>query len=234
MRLPDILRYGLWCGIIATAAGNRRQYAMTTTWLPHLTTNTVTLLLPDVLRVLMPDRPSAAGGLWRLPRVTLAAMVRDNPRYVLYVAPLAAGYLLSAPWLNIYKDDLGALRLAGFGLDALPHASTAFALTSLVAETARVAAAASAPADPLGALARWLDEHHALVSAAALTVATLLWELGEHKIYRHELARQGDATRTNMQWSVADMVGDCAANAIGWLLALAIEQAGPPQFATDN
>jgi hypothetical protein len=101
MRLADLSRYGLWCGVAITAAGNRRLYAMTTTWLPHLAANTVTLLLPDLLRLVMPGArlsgESTCQGVRELLRGVIVEMVCDNPRYVLYVAPLAAGYLLSAP-----------------------------------------------------------------------------------------------------------------------------------------
>src|SRR5687768_88101 len=114
MRLPDIIRYGLWCGVAVTAAGNRREYRMTTTWLPHLAMNTISLLLPDACQLLLSSaRPSAytrarGAGHSSHPTAsdvigaTFAALARDNPCYVLHVSPLAASYLLSAPWLNIY------------------------------------------------------------------------------------------------------------------------------------
>src|SRR3954454_19215819 len=118
MRLASLLRYGIWCGVLATAEGNRREYHMTTTWLPHLATNTISLLLPDVYRLVARAKPAPAPGE-RLPGElrqvidsTLKAMLCDNPAYVLYVAPLALGYLLSSPWLNIYKGDLAEKRLA--------------------------------------------------------------------------------------------------------------------------
>src|SRR5687768_8271393 len=143
MQLASLLRYGLWCGVLATAEGNRREYHMTTTWLPHLATNTISLLLPDIYRLVACAKPagahrrSMAGQLGQVTGGTLATMLCDNPAYVLYVAPLALGYMLSSPWLNIYKGDLAERRLAGFGLDALPHALTAFALTALTIDTAR-------------------------------------------------------------------------------------------------
>jgi hypothetical protein len=224
MRLPDLSRYGLWCGIAVTAVGNRRLYGMTTTWLPHFATNTVSLLLPDLLRLVAPGRrapgESACQGVRELFHGAMMEMVCDNPRYVLYVAPLAAGYLLSAPWLNIYKGELANLRLAGFGLDALPHVTTAYAMTALVTDTLRVMADLSSE-DQLGSLLRWLDRQHKLISAAALALATLIWELGEYRIYRHELAQRGDAESINMQWSLGDTFTDCLANALGWLLAVA-------------
>jgi hypothetical protein len=220
--MPDLARYALWCGVAATAEGNRREYAMTTAWLPHLATNTFSLLLPDLLRVAVP--PARAAGpprtAWPLLRETLATVVRDNQRYVLYVAPLAAGYLLSAPWLNIYKGELAELRLAGFGLDALPHAATAFALCALVGDTLRAASALAPPDGAASELLHRLAGRRALTSAAALALATLLWELGEYRIHRYELALRGDSQAINMQWSLPDTLSDCAANAIGWLLAI--------------
>ena len=225
MRRADLARYALWCGIAATAEANRREYRMATTWLPHFAMNTLSLLLPDVLRVAMPhDQPGgapAARGAVHLLRETLAELARDNPGYVLYVAPLAAGYLLSAPWLNIYKGRLGDLQLAGFGLDALPHGATAFALAALVNDLLASAAERSRLDEPLGRWLRQLDRHSRAVSAGALALATLLWELGEYRIHRHELSRRGDTAAINMQWSLADTAADCAANAIGWLLAVA-------------
>jgi hypothetical protein len=222
MRRPDLLRYGLWCGVAITAAGNRRLYAMTTPWLPHFAVNTLSLLLPDLLRMAMPRArlpgESTCQGVRELFRSAMVEMICDNPRYVLYVAPLAAGYLLSAPWLNIYKGELAELRVTGFGLDALPHAATAYAMTAFVNDTLRVMADLSSE-EQLGGLPRWLDRRRNLISGAVLALATLIWELGEYRIHRLELAQRGDAEAINMQWSLGDTFGDCLANAIGWLLA---------------
>ena len=153
-------------------------------------------------------------------------MIRDNPRYVLYVAPLAAGYLLSSPWFNIYKGKLAEKRLAGFGLDAIPHATTAFALTRLVCDTADTGVDF---ARSTGAQAAWLDwcaQHHGLCSALVLSLTTLVWEYGEYMIHVHELAQRGAVENINMQWSVDDTIADCLSNAAGWLLAIAQEHLG--------
>ena len=225
MRLASMLRYGIWCGVLATAEGNRREYHMTTTWLPHLATNTISLLLPDIYRLVAREKPAPAhsdslpGEIRRVIGATLKTMLCDNPAYVLYVAPLALGYLLSSPWLNIYKGDLAEKRLAGFGLDALPHAMTAFALTALTADTARVLGEQSSSAAGLADLGHLADRHKTLISAIVLVAATIMWELGEYRIYRYELARRGSREQINMQWSVSDTAYDCAANLIGWLLA---------------
>src|SRR6266542_2450328 len=100
MRQSDLARYGLWCGIVVTAEGNRREYHMTTTWLPHLATNTLSLLLPDIYRLLTRHKRSAAAHAANRPQspsrelldligATLATILCDRPNYVLYVAPLA-------------------------------------------------------------------------------------------------------------------------------------------------
>jgi hypothetical protein len=240
MRQSDLARYGLWCGIVVTAEGNRREYHMATTWLPHLATNTLSLLLPDIYRMLIrrkrgggtaaPDQPvSLSGEIVELIGATLSIMLCDRPSYVLYVAPLAFGYLLSGPWLNIYKGALAEKRLFGFGLDALPHATTAFALTALVRDTARTIGDLSASTRLLGAYGNRIERYQVAISASALILATLAWELGEHRIYRYELARRGSLERINMQWSLADCAYDCAANAIGWLLATAWRANMPPR-----
>lgn len=232
MKHADLLRYGLWCGIVVTAEGNRREYHMATTWLPHLATNTLSLLLPDVYRFLFRPKldgaplraapaQSLAGQAGAALQATLTTMLCERPSYALYVAPLALGYLLSGPWFNIYKGDLAELHLAGFGLDAFPHASTAFALTALVRDAAQTFGELAKDTDALAAIGHSIERHQTALSAAALVLATLLWELGEHRIYKHELARRGSLERINMQWSVGDTVYDCAANAIGWLLATA-------------
>ena len=234
MQLPNLIRYGLSCGIAATAEANRRDYAMTTTWLPHQLTNSLTLLLPELYRLLGPDEQAPVKASPRVPpkqpvwaearRVlcdTLTTMVRDNPGYVVYVAPLAAGYLLSHPHFNIYKGELGEKEFLGFGLDTLPHSATAFALTALTCDTAQAAIDAAPPDGPLADLLAWCAAHPARFSAVVLALATLAWEVGEYNIHRHELAQRGDARAINMQWSVRDTIYDCAANLIGWGVALA-------------
>jgi hypothetical protein len=237
MNIPDLIRYGAWGGVVATAEANRRHYRMTTTWLPHLLTNTVALLLPDLHRLLARRPAGTTGGpptatgpaqLARLGSDTLAALVRDNPAYVAYVLPLAAGYLLSNPHFTIYKGRAAELRLGGFGLDALPHAATAFALTALVGDALRAASELSGgQAGPLQAALR----HEAAVTALALAAATLLWEVGEHRIHQHELGQRGSAEAINMQWSPEDTLYDCLSNLLGWAAATLWRrrQGGPPE-----
>lgn len=225
MKIPDLIRYGTWGGILITAEANRRHYRMTTTWLPHLITNTLALLLPDLQRLLPLADGSSKGGdgtdvrasFSNLAASTLKALVRDNPAYVIYVLPLAAGYLLSNPHFTIYKGRAAELRLGGFGLDALPHTATAFALTALVGDTLQVAATLSG--NKHRALLDAACRREATITALALAAATLLWEVGEYRIHRHELAQRGSAEAINMQWSPEDTLFDCFSNSLGWAAA---------------
>lgn len=230
MRFADLLRYGLWCGIVATADANRREYSMKTTWVPHLLTNTASLLLPDLFRALVAGQDAKAGQPahrpvswaegWRVLRETLAVTVRDNPRYAVYVAPLAAGYLLSHPRFNIYKGELAEIQLAGFTLDAIPHSATAFALTALICDMIQVAVGRAPTAGRLAGRLAWAARNPALISAAALALATAVWEVGEYRIHRHELRLRGHVDKINMQWSPVDTLYDCIANALGWGMAM--------------
>lgn len=225
MQTSDLIRYGLWSGIVATAAGNQREYGMKTTWLPHLITNSISLFLPEIYRLAAKDNTNDQSTTWRVIDQTMKKIVCDNPNYVVYVAPFAAGYLLSSPWFNIYKGDLGKLELAGFGLDALPHSATALGLTALVCDVIEAATNSIPSTSSLAPTFRWSNEHVALVSAAVLALATLAWEFGEYRIYRHELALLGDPEKINMQWTMSNTLYDCAANAMGWGLAIALRGA---------
>jgi hypothetical protein len=202
---------------------------MVTTWLPHLLTNTITLLLPDILRNVKPGLQQRAssgelGELVKEPLEIATIMIRDNPRYVVYITPLAAGYLLSHPRFNIYKGRMGDLRLAGFGLDTIPHSATALGLTALVCDTIETTARIIPPRSPLAPLVRWSRHHLPLASGLVLALATLAWEIGEYNIYRREMRLRGDPKRINMQWSLVDSLRDCVANSIGWVLALLLRR----------
>ena len=222
MNLPDIMRYGLATGIVATANANRRAYHMRTTWLPHLALNGVALLLPDLLRPVLAHRSAVRGKATTMTGLAIdtVAELCDNPAYVAYVAPLAAGYLLSHPDFNIYKGAWGELSVAGFGLDALPHAATAFALVRLSVDAANAAAEHADGRNPAADVVRWCQTHSALFSAGVLALATVGWELAEYRVYRHELAQRGDPALINMQWSLDDTASDVLANVIGWLVAI--------------
>lgn len=217
MKPSDLLRYGIWGVLAATADANRREYHMSTTWLPHLVTNSITLLLPDALRLVFPKKRKPAN----LVEDVMDTMVRDNPKYVVYVAPLAAGYILSHPKFNIFKGDMGEIRVAGLGLDALPHGSTGFALTALVQDTLQTAA--ELEPDNKSAFARfirWCNEHPGLVTFSVLGGLTFFWEYGEYRVHYHELElRGGDISKINMMWSADDTARDVFANFLGWAAA---------------
>lgn len=217
MNVPDFLRYAIWGVVAATADANRREYHMSTTWLPHLVTNTITLLLPDALRLLIPTKPKPAN----LVEDVMDEMVRDNPQYVTYVAPLAAGYILSHPKFNIFKGDMGDIRVAGLGLDAIPHAATGFALTSLIYDTLETACELEPKNKSLFAkFVRSCNQQPALVSLGVLSALTFFWEYGEYRVHFHELElREGDVTKINMMWSAEDTARDVIANVLGWVIA---------------
>jgi hypothetical protein len=147
-------------------------------------------------------------------------MVRDNPAYAVYVAPLAVGYILSHPRFNIYKGPMAEIRLAGFGLDAVPHAATGLALTALVSDTLDVAATTVPRQNVLAKPIREADHHLPLFTAVILFLVTSWWELGEYLIYRHEMSLRGDLSKINMQWSAIDTGRDALSNLLGWALAL--------------
>ncbi|MEP6988211.1 MAG: hypothetical protein ABI970_21585 [Chloroflexota bacterium] len=217
MKPPDFLRYGIWGVLAATADANRREYHMTTTWLPHLVVNSVALLLPDVLRLLIPAHRKPDN----LVEGVMDEMVRDNPKYVTYVFPLAAGYILSHPKFNIFKGDMADIRFAGLGLDAIPHGATGFALSALVEDTLETAAQLeSADSSPLASLIHTLNKRPALVSFGVLSALTFFWEYGEYRVHVHELELQkGDISKINMMWSADDTARDVIANFLGWIIA---------------
>ncbi|HEX2907861.1 MAG TPA: hypothetical protein VHO69_13415 [Phototrophicaceae bacterium] len=212
----DFLRYVLWALLAYTTAANRREYRMSTTWLPHLVTNSLSLLLPDAVRLIFPQG-------WRsrnIVEATLTKMVRDNRNYAVYAAPLALGYILSHPRFNIYKGDWANLELAGFALDSIPHSATAFALSALVGDTLRVMAHEEEFHGGLARLLRWGNHRRALVSLTVLALITFFWEYSEYRVHNYELSQRGDAEHINMQWSAEDTAKDVRSNLLGWALAV--------------
>jgi hypothetical protein len=227
MRSGDLLRYALWGGLLATANANRVHFGLPSTWVFHTIGNTISLLLPELY-----------GGLshaWRLDeragrddRGRLAAfhsvmreLVRDNPRYVGYVAPLAVGYLVSHPKFNIYKGEWAERQFVGFGLDSIPHATTAFALTRLIFDTLDALTRHLPSSVPAADSVQWAQAHADLISGTILAVGTAAYETSEWLIHNAELrATGGDASKINMEWSVEDTVTDVLSNMIGWLLAV--------------
>ncbi len=219
-KIPDLLRYGIWAAVAATANANRREYHMQTTWLPHFSVNTLTLLLPDVMRVLIPKgrEPDDLVGQ------VMVTMARDNDNYVVYVAPLAAGYLLSHPKFNIFKGEMAEIRLGGMGLDAIPHSAAGFALTAMVCDTLESACQVKSARGPLARLARLCNRNPALTSLGVLAVVTFLWEFAEYRVHHHEMAQQGDISKINMMWSADDTLRDVIANLLGWAGALVVRR----------
>lgn len=216
MKIQDLLRYGLWGGVAATAAAKYQEYKTATAWLPHLAINSIALLLPDAARLVLSPQRCSDSALEALIR----EIVRDNDDYITYAAPLAIGYILSHPRFNIYKRPWSDLQWMGFRLDALPHAATGMGVTLVVLDTLR--AGAKLPDSALAELLRLGDRQRTLVSLAALIALTIVWEYSEYRVHHFELQRFGDPEKINMQWSAPDTARDVAANLAGWALALMV------------
>jgi hypothetical protein len=224
----DLLRYALWLGVVGTANANRKYYGLPTTWMFHLTLNSLLLFLPELYRGASALLQLDARARHRRDMISAAhGMIQDtvvnHPQYALYVSPVPLAYMVSHPKFNIYKGHLAELRLFGFGLDAIPHAATAFGFTTLVMEALR-AFRRHAPPD-----ARWYpyaaraDEHSAVVAGALLASASALYESGEYAIHEEELRETGgDITRINLVWSAQDTLFDLMSNSIGWLAAVLV------------
>lgn len=184
------------------------------------------LLLPEIYRLVersfglerrlnRRDHPHAA-----LLRVTAERLVRDNPDYVSYVAPAALAYIVSQPRLNIYRGRLGRLNLLGFGLDSIPHAATAYALSNFAYDTLAELERNAGISPTLEPYLKRLASRKSLAAAGFIAALTLVYEAGEYYIHKSELkARDNDRSRINMVWGVEDTVFDGLSNMIGWALA---------------
>ncbi len=221
----DWLRYALWLGVAYTANANRKHFGLPTTWVIHITINSFILFLPEIVRgtstLFKRDTRTAQPDLARTIHATLRDAVVNNPYYALDVAPVPLAYIVSHPRLNIYKGDWAKLRFFGFGLDAIPHSTTALGFTNLVMDVL----AAFRRNTPVNAgwlaLAERAAEHSALVAGALLAAASALYESGEYAIHEEELRETGgDARRINMEWGVTDTIFDLCANALGWVTAV--------------
>jgi len=156
--------------------------------------------------------------------------VVDNPRYALYIAPVPLAYTVSHPNFNIYKGNLAKIRLFGFGLDAIPHSTTAFGFTNLVIEALAAFYAHTPRAAAWRPVAAQAHRHSALVAGALLAGASSLYETGEYEIHEEELRETGgDESRINMEWSVQDTVFDLMSNTLGWAAALLLKKRKRPQ-----
>lgn len=202
---------------------NRRHFGLATTWLPHLLGNSFTLLLPEIYAAA--NQVAGLSDRWSVePQPTLAALrrtldqlVRDNPDYVHYVAPVALAYIVSQPHFNIYRGRWGELNLWGFGLDSIPHSTTAYALTVLVYDGLDRLVANSDAGMRFKTPLQWLASHKIVTSGAVVLGATLIYETSEYLIHRAELkAANYDKSRINMLWSLKDALFDALSNGLGW------------------
>ena len=224
------IRLGLWLSLLASADANRRYYGLPTTWVPHTVGNTIGLALPEVvaaldrlLATLAPDSATLQGL-----RATAREVTTAPPGWAVTMAPVTLAYVVSHPQFNIYKGELGELRLLGFGLDALPHSATAFSLTHLVYQSIAALAKHMPSQAALAPLARRLNRHPVLVAGLVLAGLTAFYEVGEYRIHQAELeATGGDVRRINMVWDVNDTAHDIVSNLVGWLLATWVQQQAP-------
>ena len=204
MRPADLLRYGLWSAVAVTAARNRKEYGVPTAWLTHLAGNTVTLLLPDAMRLLRGQLDSifsnpSAQALIR----TLDRRISQDPNYTAYVAPLALGFIASHADFSIYHGRWAERTILGFGPDSIPHASAAYALARLVSETV-LTLAQELPDD--AAVARpvaWAAQHVDALAISSVTIISIAWEVSEYLAHVAEIRTTGRAPdEVNMQWSL--------------------------------
>ncbi len=220
------LRYAIWLALAGTANANRRHFGLATTWVLHLVGNTIALLLPEIYQVAdrlfgLDDRLRAdQHPTWSALRAACEQLVLDNPDYVEYVAPAALAYVVSHPRFNIYRGDWAELSIAGFGLDSIPHSTTAYALSKLIYDTIDVLERNVAPEMPIWPLVRWAAANRTLVTGIIMAALTLAFETGEYLIHRSELkARDYDVSQINMMWGLRDSVFDVLSNSVGWALA---------------
>ncbi len=220
MNVERIARYALWAGIVVTANANRRYTKLASAWVYHLVGNTFSLLLPEIyagIRGLVPDDGDGA-----TPAVEgVITDLVESPRYLEYVAPPAIAYILAYPTHNMYKSEWANRQLFGMGLDSIPHAATAYAITHLVYDTLASLERHAPRTAAFYSQLKWAEQHADLLSAAAVAAATLFYESGEYAIHVSELkAVRNDESRIAMEWSVADTLQDVLSNAIGTALAI--------------
>jgi len=215
LRATDLLRYALWFGVLGVAHANRKHFGLPTTWVFHASFNTFFLLLPEIYR-----------GAARVLNLEAHARrqrdtVVDNPHYALYTAPVALAYMVSHPRFNIYKGTWAKLRLLGFGLDAIPHATTAFGFSSLIFDALAALCHHTPRHVPLRASVEWAADHAEWLAGALLVGASVIYETGEFAIHNEELRETGgDESKINMEWSSKDMLFDLLSNTLGWFAAV--------------
>jgi hypothetical protein len=222
MWLSDLTRYGLYTAVVATALRNRKEYGVPTAWLTHLAGNTVTLLLPDMLRLVRRSRlPLPSAPALRAVLRTIDRRVRQDPNYAGYVAPLALGFVASHPDYSIYHGRWAELKFMEFGIDSLPHSTAAYALARLMSETILTLEAELPPTHPYANMLAWASRHVDALASVAVIAITLIWEISEYLAHQAELAATGrPAEEINMQWSLPDALTDSVSNLFGLLLAI--------------
>lgn len=221
-RPADLLRYGLWAAVLATARRNRQAYGVPTAWLTHLVANSITLLLPDLLRPLPPQAfttEDLAGALLQ----TVRRRVLEDPNYAGYVAPLALGFIASHADYSIYHGRWAELKLYGFGLDSVPHSSAAYALARLLSETVLTFDQELPARHSLHGPIRQVAGHIDLLVSLSVLLVTIAWEFSEYLAQQAELEATGRAPEElNMQWSLPDAITDTISNALGLSAALVV------------
>lgn len=224
------LRILLWCGVLYTARANQKYFGLPTTWVFHVTLNSILLFFPEIVRgsssvLKLGARAKQKRDLVTTAHATIEDAVVTNSQYAWYVAPVALAYMVSHPQFNIYKGAWGKLRLFGFGLDALPHSLTAFAFTHLVMDTLAAFYKNTPPNAAWRALAAQADEHSDKVAGALLVGASALYESGEYAINQEELRETGgDESKINLVWSAQDTLFDVLSNTLGWLAAVLLRR----------
>jgi hypothetical protein len=217
------LRYGLWAGVLGTALRNRKEYGVPTAWLTHLAGNSITLFLPDLVRLLPAHIYTATGDLSGALLRTVRRRVLEDPNYAGYVAPLALGFIASHPDYSIYHGRWAELTLFGFGLDSVPHASAAYALARLLSETILTLEHELPRRHHLHRPVRQIAGHIDVLAALIVLLVTITWELSEYLAHEAELKATGRAPdELNMQWSLLDSLTDTISNALGLSAALLV------------
>lgn len=225
-RPADLLRYGLWTGVLVTARRNRTEYGVPTAWLTHLAGNSVTLLLPDLVRLLPPHVFTTSGDLSGALLRTVRRRVLEDPNYAGYVAPLALGFIASHADYSIYHGRWAELTVFGFGLDSVPHSSAAYALARLLSETVLTLEQELPLRHRLHRPVRQTADHIDVIAALSVLLVTIAWEVSEYLAHQAELEATGRAPEElNMQWSLPDALTDTISNALGLGAALLVGRA---------
>ncbi len=227
-------RLGLWLALLNTANANRLHYHLPTTWIPHTVGNSLGLALPEIVAAL--DALLAQTGLDSASldglRAAARAVTADPPGWANTMAPVTLAYVVSHPQFNIYRGEWADLRVAGFGLDSIPHSWTAFSLTRLVYTSLAALDQHMPPNAALAPLTHWLNRSPVLITALVLAGLTLFYEYGEYRIHQEELAATGgDESKINMMWTMDDTLHDVGANTFGWLVATLLRPSPTPEPA---